>query len=75
MSKDKPVDIPALTAAQEQLFQAVQKYDKAKQDAEFARRRETEAINDLNAAQKTVDTLYTALKAAAPRCSDWGSRP
>jgi hypothetical protein len=57
----------ALTILQE----ATQELEAAQSVMTAARSKECNALNDVNAAQKRIDTLITVLKQRAPRDSDW----
>jgi hypothetical protein len=54
------------------LKDALDRYDKAKSARAVADRNELAARNNLNAAQKQLDTYVRKLRDAAPSGSDWG---
>jgi len=60
-----------LETAIKNLQEATTIHHQASQELEIARRRETDAMNRLNSAQRKFDELTTALKMKAPRGSDW----
>lgn len=58
----------------EDLAAARQNYENAKTESDAARRKEIEALNRLNEAQKTVEAEMEKLRKEHPSASDWGSR-
>ena len=56
----------------QEIIEAQQRYESAKQETSFARSTECAALNSLNSAQKKLDTKLAELRKSAPRDSDWG---
>jgi ribosomal protein L20 len=65
---DKPWDIGELALA---LSKAQAAYDEAEREEARARSLRCDALNRLNAAQRTFGAAYDQLVKAAPRDSDW----
>ena len=64
-----------LSAAATALLEAGHEHANAAAEVAVARRRETDALNRVNAAQKEFDALVALLKKEAPRDSDWRRSP
>lgn len=54
------------------LIEAQQRYENAKQQSSFARNTECAALNELNNAQKKLSASIADFAKNAPRESDWG---
>ncbi len=63
--------VKSLIDAQASLRAAINRYEDAKSKCDQARRDETQALNDLNTAQKVFDNAANAERADAPSASLW----
>lgn len=61
-----------MSDALRELEGATKEHEDAQRITGEAQRRETAAVNRLNAAQKRVDNLVNEMKQSASRDSDWG---
>lgn len=60
-----------LKKAMDEMAAAEATYEAARKDAAYARNRETDALNRLNAAQKAVDKAIDAIRSQSSPGSDW----
>jgi hypothetical protein len=67
----EPADTTKIAATIEKVKVLQDAHSIAERETSAARRTETQLLNDLNAAQKELDEMLAALRASAPRESDW----
>jgi chromosome segregation ATPase len=66
-----PLDTTKIAATIEKVKSLQDQHAKAERETSAARSTETRLLNALNEAQKELDTMLAALRASAPRESDW----
>lgn len=68
---DKILESKELDEAIRDYERAIERYKTCSDDLSLAQRNETEALNNLNRAQKKLEAIYQTMREKAPRRSDW----
>jgi hypothetical protein len=63
-----------IVLATDELLSAARSYEQAFAEETRVRHSTTEALNALNEAQKSFDTLMERIKSQSPLASDWGGQ-